>query len=56
MQEVTQKQNEFSLKTYPAIYQHLNGYRKRLIARDDQGKFYWEFRSCTYYAEFEKQK
>ena len=42
--------------TYPAIYQHLNGYRERLIARDDQGKFYWELRSCTYYTEFEKPK
>ena len=43
-------------ETYPAICQHLSSYRDRLIARDDQGKFYWEFRSCTYYAEFEKTK
>lgn len=42
--------------TYPAIYQHLSSYRDRLINRDDQGKFYWELRSCTYYAEFEKPK
>ena len=26
------------------------------MARDDQGKFYWELRSCSYYAEFEKPK
>ena len=43
-------------ETYPAIYRHLNGYRDRLMARDDQGKFYWELRSCAYYAEFEKPK
>ena len=43
-------------KTYPAIYQHLKGYRERLVVRDDQGKFYWELRSCSYYAEFEKPK
>ena len=43
-------------ETYPAIYEHLKGYRERLIARDDQGKFYWELRSCVYYAEFEKPK
>ena len=43
-------------ETYPAIYHHLNGYRDRLIARDDQGKFYWELRSCVYYAEFERPK
>ncbi len=39
-------------ETYPAIYNHLNSYRDRLIAREDQGMFYWEFRSCTYYDEF----
>ena len=37
-------------ETYPAIYQHLNSYRERLTARDDQGKFYWELRSCAYYS------
>ena len=42
--------------TYPAIYRHLNGRREQLIKRDDQGEFYWELRSCTYYAEFEKPK
>ena len=43
-------------RTYPAIYRHLNDYRERLITRDDQGKFYWELRSCAYYAEFEQPK
>ena len=43
-------------ETYPAIYRHLNSYRERLITRDDQGRFYWEFRSCAYYAEFGKPK
>ena len=43
-------------ETYPAIYNHLNNYRERLIARDDRGKFYWELRSCTYYAGFEEPK
>ncbi len=42
--------------TYPSIYQHLIGYRDKLITRDDRGKFYWELRSCAYYAEFEKPK
>ncbi len=41
---------------YPAIYNHLNSYQDRLIARDDQGIFYWELRSCAYYAEFEQPK
>ncbi len=36
-------------KTYPAVHRHLSGYRERLIARADKGKFYWELRSCAYY-------
>jgi hypothetical protein len=43
-------------ETYPAIYQHLSGYRERLVASTNKGKFYWELRSCAYYAEFEKPK
>ena len=43
-------------ETYPAIHNHLNNYRERLIARDDRGKFYWELRSCTYYAGFAEPK
>ena len=41
---------------YPVIFQHLSAYRDRLIPRDDQGKFYWELRSCAYYAEFNEPK
>ena len=41
---------------YPVIFEHLNGYRERLIPRDDQGKFYWELRSCSYYTEFDEPK
>ena len=43
-------------ENYPAIHQHLNSYRERLIAREDRGKFYWELRSCTYYAGFAEPK
>ena len=42
--------------TYPSIYQHLIGYRDKLMTREDRGRFYWELRSCAYYAEFEKPK
>jgi len=37
---------------YPAVYQHLLPYRERLIKRDDQGKYYWELRSCKYWDDF----
>ncbi|MGV7929270.1 MAG: TaqI-like C-terminal specificity domain-containing protein [Spirochaetota bacterium] len=43
-------------KTYPAIYKWLNHYRDKLIKRDDQGKFFWELRSCAYWEEFERPK
>jgi len=41
-------------KTYPAIYEHLVQWKGRLVKRDDQGKFWWELRSCAYYKEFEE--
>jgi type I restriction-modification system DNA methylase subunit len=42
--------------TYPAIYKWLNSYRKGLLERDDQGKYFWELRSCKYWKEFEQPK
>jgi adenine-specific DNA-methyltransferase len=43
-------------KTYPAIHVFLNYFRERLINRDDQGKYFWELRSCKYWQEFNKNK
>jgi adenine-specific DNA-methyltransferase len=43
-------------KTYPAIYAHFEPYRKRLIKRYDQGKYYWELRACAYWEEFGQPK
>jgi hypothetical protein len=43
-------------QTYPAIYKHLNQYRENLIKRYDQGKYFWELRSCKYWGEFETIK
>ncbi len=42
--------------TYPAIYHHLMQYRDALVRRDDQGRYFWELRSCTYWQEFERRK
>lgn len=44
------------IEYYPAIFEHLSAYQERLIPRDDQGEFYWELRSCAYYAEFDAPK
>jgi len=43
-------------KTYPALHRHLKQWKTQLQKRDDQGKFWWELRSCAYYEEFERPK
>jgi type I restriction-modification system DNA methylase subunit len=43
-------------QTYPAIYRHLVQWKKQLQKRDDQGKYWWELRSCVYYEEFDRPK
>jgi hypothetical protein len=41
-------------KTWPAIFERFTTgtMRQRLIDRDDQGRYYWELRSCKYWDEF----
>ena len=41
---------------YPAICNFMHGYKKELINRYDQGKFFWELRSCAYWEKFEQPK
>jgi hypothetical protein len=41
---------------YPAIHAHLAAFRDRLMHRQDQGRFFWELRSCKYWNEFERTK
>ena len=41
---------------YPSLYTHLIKFMENLKAREDQGTFWWELRSCTYYDMFEKPK
>ncbi len=43
-------------QTFPAIARHLMSFRDGLIKRQDQGKYFWELRSCAYWQEFEKPK
>lgn len=52
--------------SYPSVYTHLkrfesfrdepNGPLRGLRHREDQGVFWWELRSCTYYEAFEQPK
>jgi adenine-specific DNA-methyltransferase len=45
-------------KTFPAIHRFFNedDHRAKLINRTDQGRFFWELRSCAYWQEFEQPK
>ncbi|MFZ2361015.1 MAG: TaqI-like C-terminal specificity domain-containing protein [Anaerolineae bacterium] len=42
--------------TYPAIYNHLRQYEDALRKRQDQGRYWWELRSCVYYKDFTRPK
>jgi hypothetical protein len=50
------KAEEVFRKTFPAIHAHFLPFKKALIERQDQGRYYWELRSCDYMGEFEKPK
>ncbi|MGH7136935.1 MAG: Eco57I restriction-modification methylase domain-containing protein, partial [Pirellulales bacterium] len=41
---------------YPAIYSHLSQFREALAKRQDQGRYWWELRSCAYWSSFEEAK
>lgn len=43
-------------RTYPAIDAHLRTFHARLVQRRDQGRHFWELRSCAYWREFERPK
>jgi hypothetical protein len=43
-------------KNHPALYRHLYQWKTPLQKRDDQGRFWWELRSCAYCEEFERPK
>ncbi len=43
-------------ETYPALYAHMKPLEEKLRKRQDQGRFWWELRSCAYYEIFEQPK
>ena len=43
-------------QVYPALYAHMNQFRDPLIKRQDQGRYWWELRSCAYWDDFAKPK
>lgn len=52
----TENKWEWFTENYPAVSHHLNQFEKKARKRYDQGDYWWELRSCTYYDEFDKPK
>ena len=43
-------------EAYPVIFEHFQPYADRLKRRVDQGKYWWELRSCSYWDAFDQPK
>ena len=43
-------------RNYPAIANHLEPFAQAAEKRYDKGEYWWELRTCDYYAEFQKPK
>ncbi|WRH68901.1 MAG: Eco57I restriction-modification methylase domain-containing protein [Planktothrix sp. GU0601_MAG3] len=43
-------------QTFPSIHQYMKPLENKLRQRRDQGKYWWELRSCSYYNKFEAEK
>jgi type I restriction-modification system DNA methylase subunit len=51
-----QKAERVFEQTYPSIHAHLNRFRAAAIKRQDQGRYWWELRSCAFWDLFERPK
>jgi hypothetical protein len=40
----------------PSVHAHLRSHRRALIERQDQGRYWWELRSCAYWEVFDRPK
>ncbi len=40
-------------QTFPSLHGHMQARKARLQKRSDQGRFWWELRSCAYYEAFD---
>jgi adenine-specific DNA-methyltransferase len=43
-------------ETFPAVARHLFKFKSDLKKRTDQGKYFWELRSCDYWNKFDQPK
>lgn len=47
---------EVFARSFPTVFKHLKINEDRLRQRQDQGRYWWELRSCTYYQVFDAPK
>jgi hypothetical protein len=54
--EAADEAEDVFARHYPAISDHLCGFRKRATKRSDKGTYWWELRACAYWDAFNKPK
>jgi type I restriction-modification system DNA methylase subunit len=54
--ETAETAEEVFAQTFPSLYLHLKPFEEKLRQRHDQGRYWWELRSCAYYHLFEQPK
>jgi TaqI-like C-terminal specificity domain len=43
-------------ESYPSLYDHMKEFEEQLRRRQDQGRHWWELRTCAYWQAFERPK
>ncbi|MBN1453196.1 MAG: Eco57I restriction-modification methylase domain-containing protein [Anaerolineales bacterium] len=51
-----QRAEQVFADTYPSLHGHMKSLEAKLRRRSDQGRYWWELRSCAYYEAFERPK
>ncbi|MEG4147001.1 Eco57I restriction-modification methylase domain-containing protein [Microcoleus sp. Pol12B5] len=50
------KAEEVFAQTFPSVYKYMKPRQEKLSKRSDQGRYWWELRSCAYYNVFQEPK
>ncbi|MEG4084730.1 Eco57I restriction-modification methylase domain-containing protein [Microcoleus sp. POL10_C6] len=50
------KAEEVFAQTFPSVYKYMKPMQEKLSKRSDQGRYWWELRSCAYYNVFQEPK
>ncbi|MEG4034329.1 Eco57I restriction-modification methylase domain-containing protein [Microcoleus sp. S36b_A4] len=50
------KAEEVFSQTFPSVYKYMKPMQEKLSKRSDQGRYWWELRSCAYYNVFQEPK